>query len=107
MGCRIIQGVQGGDSRGRAVFYCSTSEWAFGPVMNGYEEAEAFLEWLPGDPRGYSSVELEKRYGEFRKQYKPDDDYPEEPTKAELMEAAIDRADFQRRVNKEREMLAE
>jgi hypothetical protein len=48
-----------------ACFYCSTSMWAFGPVMANIEQAEAFLDWLPRDPREYNDNELESKYAEF------------------------------------------
>ena len=46
--------------------YCSTSMWAFGPVMYSYEEAEQFLEWLGEDPRHLTERELESKYYDFR-----------------------------------------
>lgn len=51
-----------------AAFYCSTSQWAFGPVMPSEEIAEAFLRTFerPDDPRKYSDAELEKLWSEFR-----------------------------------------
>jgi len=48
MGCRILHDR---DSNS-AVLYCSTTEWAFGPLFNddgdhdAGERAEAFLRWL-------------------------------------------------------------
>lgn len=51
---------------GEAVFYCSTSGWAFGPVMDNYEVAEAFLQSLPSDPRNYSDKELGEAWTSFR-----------------------------------------
>ena len=68
MGVRIIQADGIGDSTG-AVFYCSTTGWAFGPVMEDREEAEKFLEFLsPVDPRTLKDNELSERYAEFHKQ---------------------------------------
>ena len=61
MGCRILEGKDSG-----AVFYCSTSDWAFGPLMNDYDEAESFLKWLKIDPRTLSENELEKKYVDFQ-----------------------------------------
>ena len=57
MGCRIMTGQEAG-SLGvyqQEVFFCSTSGWAFGPVM-GEGQAEPFMDWLAeekgiGDPR--------------------------------------------------------
>ena len=48
MGVRIL--TDNGES---AVLYCSTTDWAFGPVFSqsddhdAQERAEAFLRWLP------------------------------------------------------------
>lgn len=54
---------------GKSCLFCSTSDWAFGPVMNSAEEAEAFLQFLPGDPRTYKDADLESKYYDFVKQY--------------------------------------
>jgi len=64
MGVRILEGNGEGDSKG-ACFYCSTTDWAFGPLMGSREEAEEFLKWLPTDPRDYKDNELEGLYGDF------------------------------------------
>jgi hypothetical protein len=61
MGCRILE-----TKDGRSVFYCSSSDWAFGPVMESVSEAEAFAKWLHEDPRGMKDAVLESRYFEFR-----------------------------------------
>jgi len=42
MGVRILFDPEAG----LACLYCSTSEWAFGPVFEGPNEAAAFLRWL-------------------------------------------------------------
>lgn len=34
---------------GQAVFYCSTSGWAFGPVFEDAEQAENFLNYIAGE----------------------------------------------------------
>jgi hypothetical protein len=55
-----------------AVLYCSTSDWAFGPVFYGddehdaHERAESFCRWL-GDrePRRMNDRELEAAYSEW------------------------------------------
>ena len=60
MGCRIIEG------KDYAAFYCSTTMRAFGPVMDSYEEAEAFTKWLEKDPREYDRIELEELFYDFR-----------------------------------------
>lgn len=50
-------------------FYCSTTMWAFGPIMYSYEEAEDFLKWLgETEPRILADRELENKYFEFRKE---------------------------------------
>ena len=52
MGCRIIHDERGG----MAVLYCSTSDWAFGPVFqedshhDAYARAESFLRWIETTP---------------------------------------------------------
>lgn len=61
MACKILEAKDGS-----AIFYCSSSMWAFGPVMESVEEAEAFAKWLPGDPRTYEDNKLEAKYYEFR-----------------------------------------
>ena len=69
MGVRIL--AQRGHLIDYACFYCSTSMWAFGPVMGSVEEAEAFLKWLDenprtkSDPRLMSEHELELAYSAF------------------------------------------
>jgi len=72
MGCRIIVGTdEYGDGAPAAVFYCSTTAWAFGPVM--YEQpgvsalkvAQMFLTWLPDDPRATDLNKLESLYYRF------------------------------------------
>jgi hypothetical protein len=57
------------EDSGNAVFYCSTSEWAFGPVMSeGVEFAERFLKYLgKQDPRRFTDLELGAKYYDFRK----------------------------------------
>ncbi len=55
---------------GESVMYCTTSDWAFGPVFTQYEEAEIFIEWLErhgkGDPRLIEDRDLERLVGEWR-----------------------------------------
>lgn len=54
-----------------AVLYCSTTDWAFGPLFSGDDEhsaeerAQLFLDWLPQDAREYEDNELEKKYNEW------------------------------------------
>ena len=61
MGVRILCDGENGDS----CFYCSTTMWAFGPVMRDYETAEGFCEWLNQDARKYKDTELETKYYEY------------------------------------------
>lgn len=72
MGVRILS------DEDNAVLYCSTSDWAFGPVFycedehDAHERAEAFLRWLDKeknlDPRYPHSSQLESLYSEWRAQ---------------------------------------
>jgi hypothetical protein len=50
-----------------AVFYSSSTDWAFGPVMRDEEVAEAFLRWLPDDPRMMADNVLEQRWLDFQR----------------------------------------
>jgi hypothetical protein len=66
MGVRI---VHDGDN---AALYCSTTEWAFGPLFSSddnhdaEERAQAFCRWLGGrEPRRMSDQELAHAYGEW------------------------------------------
>lgn len=59
MGCRILA------DKNLAVFYCSTSMSAFGPVMFGEAQAERFMESPSQDPRAYPETELSRRWEEF------------------------------------------
>jgi hypothetical protein len=58
----------------QAVMYCSTSDWAFGPVFSadGFHDAadraEAFLRWLVVDARTLSDNALDDRYRAWRAQ---------------------------------------
>ena len=81
MGCRIIEGVKDGRID-CAVFYCSTTEWAFGPVMESVSQAVSFATFLQThpststplrgdcDPRSYSEVELRDLYALFVRESK-------------------------------------
>ena len=60
MGVRILESTEG-----EAVLYCSTSDWAFGPVFPDAEQAEAFLEFIDKDPRSMTDKELSFFAGEF------------------------------------------
>lgn len=70
MGVRTIRGNR------EAVMYCSSTDWAFGPVFNdtddhdAEERLESFLRWLgkARDPRQYTDAELESKYSDWRSQ---------------------------------------
>ena len=62
----------------RAALYCSTTDWAFGPVFSEYREdwpggecldasevALEFTRWLPMDARQYEDADLEAKYHDF------------------------------------------
>lgn len=66
MGVRVLY------ANGAAALYCSTSEWAFGPLFlddkghDGIERAEAFLTWLaPRDPRRFNDKQLLDLYHQW------------------------------------------
>lgn len=83
MGLRILYDAR----QDHAALYCSTSDWAFGPVFYGnreiyaLERAEAFIRWLPNfspqekeigplgyrnaDPRTLTEQGVERAYGEW------------------------------------------
>ena len=65
MACCILEG-RGVDY---AVLYCNTTDWAFGPLFDSREHAEAFVAWLPIDPRSYSIDVLEDKYSEFHRNH--------------------------------------
>lgn len=78
MGVRIIEGFKDGTRHDTcAVIYCSTTNWAFGPVFEDSDEAQAFLDSLEQDARKYSDSELEKLYGDFRRRGRDSDNPPE------------------------------
>lgn len=64
MSVHIISGDQ------IATLFCSTSDWAFGPVFyeeralgkDAAERAEAFLRWLKRDAREFDQPDLERKY---------------------------------------------
>ncbi len=51
---------------GSAVLYCSTTEWAFGPVFRTVDDAREFLVFCP-EPRLLSDNELVRRHADFKK----------------------------------------
>jgi len=61
MGVRILIDKDSG----QAVFYCSTTDWAFGPLMRDADVAETFLNWLAEDPRLLVDHDLESKWTDF------------------------------------------
>jgi hypothetical protein len=67
MGVRVIGDYQ------RSVMYCSTTEWAFGPVFtdsdDGMHDADerihSFLRYVKVDPRSLTDRALELAYSEW------------------------------------------
>ena len=64
MGLRILEGVDGGDSEGRAVLYCSTSGRALPWLFDSAADAEEFVK-LHGDVRRLSDAEAERLHRGF------------------------------------------
>lgn len=65
MGLRILHD----EKNNQACFYCSTSDWAFGPVAygeNAIEDLESFSKFIKLDARTLSDKELESKWFEFR-----------------------------------------
>ena len=61
MGVRILSGEY------HSCLYCSTTDWAFGPLFDDDAEAEDFIEWLGNvDPRLLTDKELEQKVCDFR-----------------------------------------
>jgi hypothetical protein len=100
MGVRITTGSE-------AVLYCSTTMWAFGPVFDDYDDAEAFLEWWKAkggqDLRLLTDAELEHEHFEWRKQ-KDRDPEPDPETQKwlrEELDAFTERTEALRKDRKE------
>jgi hypothetical protein len=59
-----------------AVMYCSTTDWAFGPLFydeddhSGGERIQSFLRWLQVDARAVPETVLERLYLEWKAQEK-------------------------------------
>ena len=64
MAVKILEGTGQGESLG-AVLFCSTTDWAVGPVFDSAQGAMDFLEFCR-EPRSLTTNELEKAVGEFR-----------------------------------------
>lgn len=93
MSCGIISN----EDDTQAVFYCTSSDWAFGPVMDdlpayhsAYETADAFREWLPLDPRSYDAATLEKKWCEFATNARRQAEYTRDDYEADQADAAYD-----------------
>lgn len=66
MGVRILEGTyDGATERQRAVLVDSATETAFGQLFDSADQAEAFLTWLPEDPRSYTDAELQSAQTTF------------------------------------------
>lgn len=68
MATEILSGL------GKAVMYCNTTNWAFGPVavddhdthgIVAEDQLEGFIEMLPNDPRSYSQTDLEALWAQY------------------------------------------
>lgn len=71
MGCRILRGTEYDGGPTKEVMYCSTTDWAFGPLMDE-DEGEAFIRFVHErtglDPRVVApDNKLESLYYDFRK----------------------------------------
>jgi hypothetical protein len=73
MGIRILYDP----SAGAAVLTCSSTGWAFGPVIRDDEDgvpapdlAQEFLDWIGVDPRLLTDADLERAYVAWRDAYK-------------------------------------
>lgn len=75
MSCAILTD----EDSGQACLYCTTTDWAFGPLFETRESAEDFLEWLAAnphpsgallgrgtDPREFDDATLERIHSEWR-----------------------------------------
>ncbi len=66
------------DHRDKVALYCSTTGYAFGPVLDSEEEAEAFvayaeeyarqLEWRSDDLRSFTPAQLDEVHKAFMKE---------------------------------------
>ncbi len=67
MGCQIISSHMGSV----AVMYCSTTDWAFGPVFfdtdthAADERILSFMRWLVVDPRSLHDNMLQSKYHDW------------------------------------------
>jgi hypothetical protein len=72
MGVRIISNQSGDYGEKGAVIFDSVSGWAFGPVFDDYDAAQAFLDWLPDDARRYAGADLQRKHGDWLKTLESD-----------------------------------
>lgn len=70
MSTRLLEGTYDGTHEGRVVLVDSTTEWAFGPVFESREDAEAFLAWCPIDVKRLRPGELADAVWRFRQSRK-------------------------------------
>lgn len=84
MGVRILQGSDDNSTHTTAVLYCSTTDWAFGPLFSSddehdaFERADMFLKWFSkngnvgplhyDDVRQLTDSELESAYSDWLRQ---------------------------------------
>ena len=61
MGLRILKGDDG-----YQCLYCSTTDWAFGPIFYDNEETQDFLDWLGKDARSLKDNELAHAVANWR-----------------------------------------
>ena len=76
MACAILEGKEG------CCFYCTVTDWCFGPLMKDLEQAERFMKWLECDPRSLSNAELAHKW----------DAFVHEPSPGERWSAALAKA---------------
>jgi hypothetical protein len=63
----IREGIDEAGNGPLGILYDSVTNWAFGPVFDSGDEAEAFLEYLGArDPRAMNDTEIEEAVAEFR-----------------------------------------
>lgn len=71
MSVRLIVDERANAGSDRVAMYDSVSGWAFGPVMDGEETADAFLAFCNqrhGDPRSLTDVELGGAWSDFNRE---------------------------------------
>jgi hypothetical protein len=51
---------------GKKCFYCTTTMFAFGPVMEEDDDPEDFIAWLKVDPRTMEDSELSSKLAEYQ-----------------------------------------